>query len=188
MELQSKIIKNERSKSNKKKKKIKKKLKKTQSHKSNFELIQEGVIYESPIIESNQQNDNSQKQIVLKGKVLNPLSKFPTESDIKSDEDETMSSDGEDDFDFVDMNKEIKKHSILSQFFIKKNQNLIKNYLFKWCKICNLKRVKSVEMAKKIFVLSLCELIGNKHTMTNYVFKRGFFTYLKKKKKNKKSK
>ena len=188
MELQSKIIKNERNKVIKKKKKIKKKLKKTQSHKSNFELIQEGVIYESPIIESNQQNDNSQKQIVLKGKVLNPLSKFPTESDIKSDEDETMSSDGEDDFDFVDMNKEIKKHSILSQFFIKKNQNLIKNYLFKWSKICNLKRVKSVEMAKKVFVLSLCELIGNKHTMTNYVFKRGFFTYLKKKKKNKKSK
>ena len=172
----------------KKKKKTKKKLLKTKSQNSHLEIIQEGVIYESPIIESNEQKDNLQNSIILKGKVPKPLTKFPTESDIKSDEDENMSSEGEDDFDFIDLNKEIKKHSILRQFFIKKNQNLIKNYLFKWCKICNLKRVKSVEMAKKVFVLSLCELIGNKHTMTNYVFKRGFFTYLKKKKKNKNKK
>ena len=171
----------------KKKKKTKKKLLKTKSQNSHLEIIQEGVIYQSPIIE-NEQKDNLENPIILKGKVLNPLTKFPTESDIKSDEDENMSSEGEDDFDFIDLNKEIKKHSILRQFFIKKNQNLIKNYLFKWCKICNLKRVKSVEMAKKIFVLSLCELIGNKYTMTNYIFKRGFFTYLKKKKKNKNKK
>ncbi len=171
----------------KKKKKTKKKLLKTKSQNSHLEIIQEGVIYQSPIIE-NEQKDNLENPIILKGKVLNPLTKFPTESDIKSDEDENMSSEGEDDFDFIDLNKEIKKHSILRQFFIKKNQNLIKNYLFKWCKICNLKIVKSVEMAKKIFVLSLCELIGNKYTMTNYIFKRGFFTYLKKKKKNKNKK
>ena len=184
----AKLLRMKETKVIKKKKKTKKKLLKTKSQKSHNEIIQEGVIYESPIIESNEQKDNLQNSIILKGKVPKPLTKFPTESDIKSDEDENLSSDGEDDFDFVDLNNEIKKHTILSQFFIKKNQNLIKNHLFKWCKICNLKRVKSVEMAKKVFVLSLCELIGNKHTMTNYVFKRGFFTYLKKKKKNKKSK
>ena len=169
----SKIIK----KKKKKNKKNLEKLKTNISSTSNFPIEQE-ITLQSPIIEYSP-NNNNEESIILKGSAS--IIKFPTESTIKMGEkdEEENNSENEDDYEIIDLNNEIRKHSILSSVFKKKKDNLIKNHLFKWYNLTFIKRNNSIKMAKKIFILSLVELIGHKLERKVYIFKRYFFNYLK---------
>ena len=169
----SKIIK----KKKKKNKKNLEKLKTDISPISNFPIEQE-ITLQSPIIEYSP-NNNNEESIILKGSAS--IIKFPTESTIKMGEkdEEENNSENEDDYEIIDLNNEIRKHSILSSVFKKKKDNLIKNHLFKWYNLTFIKRNNSIKMAKKIFILSLVELIGHKLERKVYIFKRYFFNYLK---------
>ena len=169
----SKIIK----KKKKKNKKNLEKLKTNISSTSNFPIEQE-ITLQSPIIEYSPNNNNEESRI-LKGSAS--IIKFPTESTIKMGEkdEEENNSENEDDYEIIDLNNEIRKHSILSSVFKKKKDNLIKNHLFKWYNLTFIKRNNSIKMAKKIFILSLVELIGHKLERKVYIFKRYFFNYLK---------
>ena len=169
----SKIIK----KKKKKNKKNLEKLKTDISPISNFPIEQE-ITLQSPIIEYSP-NNNNEESIILKGSAS--IIKFPTESTIKMGEkdEEENKSENEDDYEIIDLNNEIRKHSILSSVFKKKKDNLIKNHLFKWYNLTFIKRNNSIKMAKKIFILSLVELIGHKLERKVYIFKRYFFNYLK---------